>query len=93
MKPRKESQNPQLDVFKIQLERIIDSGHPLAKLSDQIDWDRFDEAFEKFYCPDNGRPAIRTRLMVGLHYLKYIYDMSDEGILAGWLENSYWHYF
>ena len=31
--------------------------------------------------------------MVGLHYLKYAYDMSDEGVLEEWLENPYWQYF
>ena len=31
--------------------------------------------------------------MVGLHYLKYAYDMSDDGVLEEWLENPYWQYF
>lgn len=32
-------------------------------------------------------------MMVGLQYLKYAYDLSDEAVLAGWLENPYWQYF
>ena len=26
-------------------------------------------------------------------YLKYTYDLSDEGVLLQWLENPYWQYF
>jgi len=67
-------------------------GHPMVKLADAIDWDRLDEVFGKSYCPDNGRPAISTRLMVALHYLKYTFNLSDEDVLEGWVENPYWQY-
>ena len=33
------------------------------------------------------------RLLVGLHYLKHLYDVSDERVVAGFLENPYWQYF
>ncbi len=31
--------------------------------------------------------------MVGLHYLKYTYGLSDEAMVEGWIENPYWQYF
>ena len=31
--------------------------------------------------------------MVGLEYLKYTYNLSDEALVARWLENPYWQYF
>ena len=31
--------------------------------------------------------------MVGLHYLKSLYDESDESVMAKWVENPYWQYF
>ncbi len=65
----------------------------LVKLSKTIDWEKLDEAFGKSYCVDNGRPAISSRLMVSLHYLKYTFDLSDEDVLLGWIENPYWQYF
>lgn len=71
---------------------IIDPGHGLIKLSKTVNWDRLDELFGKTYCPDNGRPAVSTRLMVSLHYLKYTFNLSDEGVVAGWVENPYWQY-
>lgn len=33
------------------------------------------------YVPDFGRPGLLVRLMVGLYYLKYVFDMSDESVL------------
>jgi len=30
---------------------------------------------------DKGRPAKPTRLMVGLHYLKHTYNLSDEEVV------------
>jgi IS5 family transposase len=34
-----------------------------------------------------------TRLLVGLHYLKYTYNYSDEGVVEQFLENLYWYYY
>ncbi len=31
--------------------------------------------------------------MVGLHYLKALYNESDESVVAKWVENPYWQYF
>ena len=33
------------------------------------------------------------RLMVGLQYLKYAFDESDESVVERWVENPYWQYF
>ncbi|MBC8554057.1 MAG: IS5 family transposase, partial [Candidatus Brocadiales bacterium] len=40
-----------------------------------------------------GRPGKPTRLMVGLHYLKHTYNLSDDEVVLQWLENPYWQYF
>ncbi len=40
-----------------------------------------------------GRPGLPMRLLVGLHYLKHLYDVSDERVVAGFVENPYWQYF
>ena len=93
MKPKKPpQQNRQHDLFRSELLNMINPGHPLVALSKTVDWKRLDEVFGETYCPDNGRPAISTRLMVALHYLKYTYDLSDEDVVQGWLENPYWQY-
>jgi transposase, IS5 family len=93
MKPKKApQQNRQYDLFRSELVKMINPGHPLVKLSKVVEWKRFEEVFGESYCPDNGRPAISTRLMVALHYLKYSCDLSDEEVVSGWVENPYWQY-
>ena len=80
------------DLFRERLEAIIDLGHPLVRLAAIVPWSRFDDAFGGFYRP-LGRPAKPTRLMVGLHYLKHVHDLSDEEVVARWVENPYWQFF
>jgi len=93
MKPRKpSSHDPQGHLYRIELRLLIDREHALAKLAALVDWARFDEAFSPLYDPGNGRPAIATRLMVGLHYLKHLYQLSDEDVVAQWVENPYWQH-
>jgi len=75
------------------LEQILDHNHPLFKLAHAIDWPEFEQAFGKLYDPGQGRPAKPIRLMVGLHYLKHAYNLSDEDAVARWVENPYWQYF
>lgn len=93
MKPIKSTYRPQGDLFKVELDRIVDTKHGLVKLAATVEWVRLEELFGKTYCPDNGRPGIPTRLMVALHYLKYTYNLSDEDVVEGWMENPYWQYF
>jgi IS5 family transposase len=80
------------ELFRRQLENIIDMEHPLVKLAGLIDWSRFDEAYGRFYT-QKGRPALPTRLMAGLHLLKHMDGLSDEAVCARWVENPYWQYF
>jgi len=93
MKPKRTPQKDrQMDLFRPELSAIIDPGHALVKLAGAVDWDQLDELFGKAYSPDEGRPGISTRLMVSLHYLKYAHDLSDEDVVARWVENPYWQY-
>jgi transposase, IS5 family len=75
----------------IRLETLLDMKHALVKLTKQIDWSVYETAFGKHYAED-GRPGISIRVMVGLHYLKYVFDESDESVVARWNENPYWQY-
>ena len=93
MKPKKSSQKrKQKDLFRPELVKMIDPRHAMVKLSELVNWDQMDEVFGKTYCPDNGRPGVSTRLMVSLHYLKYTFDLSDDEVVRGWVENPYWQY-
>ena len=85
--------DPQRDLFRIELQHLVDRHHPLVQLADQIQWSEFDATFTPLFCADNGRAACPVRLMVGLHYLKHTFDLSDEDTVAQWVENPYWQYF
>ncbi len=80
------------ELFRNQLDNMIDMEHALVKLAGLIDWSRFEEAYGPFYC-QKGRPGLSTRLMAGLHLLKHMEGLSDEAVCARWVENPYYQYF
>lgn len=82
------SSNPQ-PLLKDQL----NPEHPLVKLSQAIDWNELEGDFGQAVNREGGRPALPTRLLVGLHYLKALYGESDESVVSKWVENPYWQYF
>ncbi len=92
MKPKKIFHTTQMDWVRVELTNLIDSRHPLVSVSLTINWSTFEKEFGASFT-DEGRPAVDTRLMVSLHYLKYTYDLSDEEIVLRWSENPYWQYF
>jgi IS5 family transposase len=80
------------ELFRNQLDNMIDMDHPLVKLAGLIDWSRFDDAYGRFY-HQKGRPGLPTRLMAGLHLLKHMEGLSDEAVCARWVENPYMQFF
>lgn len=93
MRPKQEPKQPQRELFQIDLEQLIDPSHALVRLGLAIDWQSFERTLGGTYHPTHGAPGIATRLMVALHYLKYRHDLSDEDVVAGWVENPYWQQF
>lgn len=83
----------QIDLFGARLEDLLDSTHPLFVLADRIDWQRFETKFGVHFADSSGRPALATRLVVGLEYLKYTFNLSDEAVVERFVENPYYQYF
>jgi len=54
------------------LKNFLNAAHPLYRLAGVVNWAQFERQFGKFYAEGMGRPALATRLVVGLHYLKYL---------------------
>ena len=82
-----------MSIFEVALESFIDMNHELVLLANQIDWEAVESEFAEYYCADNGRPSVPIRKMVGMMLLKNIYNLSDEGVVARWMENPYMQYF
>ena len=93
MKPRSRPENSQLDLFRAEFDQLLNLDHPLCVLARKIDWSRFDVAFAECYSAEDGAPGKDIRLLVGLHYLKHTFNVSDESLLERWVENPYWQYF
>ena len=93
MKPKGPVHQAQRELFRTELEGLVDAGHALVKMGRQMNWAVFDRQLGQTYDPSNGAPGGSTRLMVALHYLKYRYDLSDDVVLAQWVENPYWQHF
>lgn len=75
------------------LSDLVSLEHPLVKLSDVMDWERFDKKFSPHFNPGRGRPAVSTRVIVGVLYLKHTFNLSDEEVIERIRENVYWQYF
>ena len=94
MRPRNGTEaGSQGDLFRSQLEQILNREHPLYRLANEIDWSVFEEEFGSLYVDNVGRPGLPIRWVVGLHYLKYSFNESDESVVERFLENPYWQYF
>ena len=87
MKPQPPQDQDQAELFRNRLDNQINMAHELVRLSALIDWHVFDARFGQLYHADKGCPGKSTRLMVGLLYLKHVYQMSDELLVERWLEN------
>ncbi len=94
MKPKiSRQQNRQANLFRPEFVSMINPSYSLVRLSKVVDWEKLNETFVESFCPEKGRSAISTRLMVALHYFKYTFDLSDEDVLHSLVENPYWQYF
>jgi IS5 family transposase len=73
--------------------RLIDGQHELVRLAALMDWGWFEREWAGFFPASEGRPAIDPRLVAGLMYLQHAHGLSDEAVLARWVENPYFQCF
>lgn len=81
------------DLFLQDLKRLVPVGHELRLLADRIDWDNLERLFQKHYSSAKGRCGISLRILIGLQFLKYMFDESDESVVKRLNENAAWQYF
>ncbi|MEM6544117.1 MAG: transposase, partial [Pseudomonadota bacterium] len=92
MKPR--SRGPeQDDLLRPRLTDMIDMRHELVKLEALIDWEFFEAEWAGFFPSHMRRQATSPRLVAGLLYLQHAYRLSDEAVVARWVENPYYQHF
>ena len=94
MRPKaSESEGHQLELGTVLLESFINMKDELVILGNVIDWEHFCKTFGESFHESQGRPGLPTRLMVGLTYLKYLHNLSDEKVIKQFLHDPYWQYF
>lgn len=93
MGPKPVDERSDHDLFRTELVNLIDHRHELVKLGELIDWQAFSDEWSPQFVSTTGRPALPTRLMAALLYLKHVYALSDEDTVARWSENPYWQHF
>lgn len=89
-KPRPPEQD---DLLRPRLVELIDIRHELVKLAALIDWEFFEREWAGFFPSAAGRPASSPRLVAGLLYLQHAFRLSDEAVVARWVENPYYQHF
>jgi len=83
----------QADLLRPRLVDMIDGRHELVRLAGLIDWPWFEREWAGFFPAGEGRPATHPRLVAGLMYLQHAFNLSDEAVLARWVENPYFQHF
>lgn len=81
------------DLLRPRLVELIDARHGLVKLAALIDWEFFEQEWAGFFPSHRGRPATSPRLIAGLMYLQHAFNLSDEAVIARWVENPYYQHF
>jgi hypothetical protein len=69
MHPKTKEPQKQMEMFKRELEELVNPEHALVKLGRLIDWTVFEEKLGVKYHASIGAPGVNTRLMVALQYL------------------------
>lgn len=82
----------QRDLFKNLLAHQLNPQHPLYVLGHVIPWKQLEAHFAPLY-GRVGLPSHPLRRMSALLMLKYLYNFSDERVVAMWQENPYYQYF
>ncbi len=93
MGPKPAEDRNEHDLFRTELFNLIDQRHELVRLSELIDWEAFESAWSPQFESTTGRPALPTRRMAALLYLKHVFALSDEDTARRWCENPYWQHF
>lgn len=79
MRPSKTEPDGSGELFWAGLDQVINMKYEPVRLVDEIDWDWIDQEASVFY-RENSCLSVLILFMVGLLLLKYISELSDEGL-------------
>jgi IS5 family transposase len=70
------------DLFRTELVNLIDQRNELVRLAEVIDWQASANEWSPQFVSTTGWPALPTRLIASLLYLKHVYALSSEDTIA-----------
>jgi IS5 family transposase len=74
-------------LFQSRLSTQLNPKHPLYILGDGFPWQLVEERFASLFSEVPGHPPKPVRLMIGLFILAHMEGLSDEMVVAHWVEN------
>lgn len=80
-------------LFEQRLSSFLNPKQALFQLSDSIPWQSLESDLDRYFSYGPGQPPLPIRLIVGLLVISHMYRVSDEQVVARWVENPYWQYF
>lgn len=89
------SQSPNPNQTNLLYPNLLDQlnpKNPLVQLAKAIPWSYLEQEFMPLYS-HRGKPAKPIRLMVGLCILKHLNNLSDDELVAQWIQNPYYQMF
>ncbi len=60
---------------------VVPRDHRLRKILEVIPWDNFQASLASFYTPVRGRPSVPPVMMLKLETLRWLYNLSDVGVM------------
>jgi len=82
MKPVEPTDTGRHGMFRSRLDQIINMGHEKVVLANRIARQLLSDKCSENYTDKLDHPALPTRLMAGLHILKYADNLSGEELCA-----------
>jgi IS5 family transposase len=70
----------------------LDENNRWPRIAELIPWEELESVYSSYFS-DIGRPALDSRLVVGLFLLKHMTGLSDREVVWGLQENPYWQLF
>lgn len=80
-------------LFESRLSQQLNPKDTLYRLATLIEWDSLEAELGAVFPAQTGRKAKPIRLMAGLCMLQSLTQLSDDELLAGWVQNPYWQFF
>lgn len=86
---RSEKFNPTLFGKLFHLGSKLADGNRWLRLAELLPWEKLDAEYGKYFAAGQGRPAKDSRLVCGLLVVKDLKALSDEDVVAEFMESPY----